>query len=106
MHTDRVSKLVGGGMPPVAAPTVTPVLAADANNGERRRWCERCHVVADDQRRPTGEVPPFDQIANRGDFNAARIAVFLLHPHPKMPDMSLTIGEAGDLAGYIGSLAE
>jgi mono/diheme cytochrome c family protein len=35
--------------------------AADPDNGERRaqRWCAACHVVASDQRGPTGEAPPF-----------------------------------------------
>jgi hypothetical protein len=38
------------------------------------------------------------------DFDANRIAMFLLDPHPKMPDMSLTRFEAGDLAAYIATL--
>ena len=84
-----------------------PVLAADARNGEQlaRRWCEPCHVVAPDQREVTGEAPPFASIARRPDFDAARIATFLLDPHPKMPDMSLTRSEAADLASYIATLA-
>jgi mono/diheme cytochrome c family protein len=83
-----------------------PVFAADARNGERlaRRWCEPCHVVAADQREVTGEAPPFATIARPG-FDAARIAMFLLDPHPKMPDMSLTRAEAADLAAYIAALA-
>jgi mono/diheme cytochrome c family protein len=84
-----------------------PVLAADARNGERlaRRWCEPCHVVAADQRGVTGEAPPFASIAARPGFDPARIATFLLDPHPKMPDMSLTRNEAADLASYIATLA-
>jgi cytochrome c2 len=84
-----------------------PVRAADAHHGEQlaRRWCEPCHVVAADQREVTGEAPPFASIARRPGFEAARIATFLLDPHPKMPDMSLTRVEAADLAAYIGTLA-
>ena len=84
-----------------------PVLAADALNGEKlaRQWCEPCHVVAADQRGVTGEAPPFASIARRPGFEAARIAAFLLDPHPKMPDMSLTRAEAADLAAYIAALA-
>ena len=39
----------------------TSAFAADPNNGERlaRRWCAPCHVVASNQRVPTGEAPPF-----------------------------------------------
>jgi cytochrome c2 len=84
-----------------------PALAADALNGEKlaRMWCEPCHVVAADQREVTGEAPPFASIATRPGFGAARIATFLLDPHPKMPDMSLTRNEAADLASYIATLA-
>ena len=66
--------------------------------------CAPCHVVAPNQRGTTGEAPPFATIARRTDFSAARIALFLLDPHPKMPDMGLTRSEAADLAAYIASL--
>jgi hypothetical protein len=37
----------------------------------------------------------------RGDFSAEKLAFFLLEPHPKMPNMSLSRKEADDLAAYI-----
>jgi mono/diheme cytochrome c family protein len=79
--------------------------AADVYNGGQiaRRWCEPCHVVAGDQQGTTGEAPPFPSVAKRLDFDAGQLAVFLLDPHPKMPNMSLTRIEAGDLAAYIAS---
>jgi hypothetical protein len=43
-------------------------------------------------------------IAKRPSFDAARLALFLLDPHPKMPNMSLARDEASDLAAYIASL--
>lgn len=88
-------------MSPQAAP------AADARNGERlaQRWCAACHVVAPAQRQATGEAPPFASIAARPGFSASQVAFFLLAPHPRMPDMSLTRREAEDLAAYIGALA-
>ena len=81
--------------------------AADADHGRTlaRRWCATCHVVAANQRRATGEAPPFAVIAKRGDFDATRLTNFLLNPHPKMPNMSLTRMEAADLAAYIATLA-
>jgi mono/diheme cytochrome c family protein len=84
-----------------------PGNAADADNGSRiaRRWCEACHVVAPSQRRAsTDQAPPFATIARKPGFTSAKIALFLLDPHPKMPDMSLTRTEAADLAAFIGSL--
>ena len=107
MNAERGLRMISSGLLAIA-PMMQAAAAADSYNGERlaRRWCEPCHVVASDQRGTTGEAPPFASIAKRSDFDAARIAVFLLDPHPKMPDMSLTRIEAGDLAGYIASLAK
>ena len=85
---------------------IPPTFAADPNNGERlaRRWCAPCHVVASDQRGPTGEAPPFTTIGAKPDFDAAKLAFFLMDPHPKMPNMQLSRTEASDLAAYIASL--
>ena len=85
----------------------TPAFAADATNGRRlaERWCEACHVVTSTQvRAATDQAPPFATIAKTPDFDAAKIALFLLDPHPKMPDMALSRSEAADLAAYIVSL--
>ena len=78
-------------------------LAADADNGERlaRRWCAACHVVATDQRQGSTQAPTFSTIARKTGFNAGELALFLLVPHPKMPDMALSRAEASDLAAYI-----
>jgi mono/diheme cytochrome c family protein len=83
-----------------------PTLAADVPNGEllARRWCSSCHVVAIDQSSPSAEAPPFLAIARTPGLDAGKIALFLLYPHPKMPDMGLSRQEATDLAAYISSL--
>jgi mono/diheme cytochrome c family protein len=84
-----------------------PAFAADADNGQRlaHRWCEACHVVSATQTHSaTDQAPPFAAIARRPNFGAAEIALYLLAPHPKMPDMSLTRTEATDLAAYIATL--
>ena len=84
-------------------------IAADADNGRRlaQRWCQACHVVTTrGTRASTDGAPPFASIAARPDFDAAKTTLFLLDPHAKMPNMSLTRIEAGDLAAYIGSLAK
>jgi mono/diheme cytochrome c family protein len=83
-----------------------PGVAADADNGRRlaQRWCQACHVVSAGRRPSTDGAPPFATIAAQPDFDVGKITVFLLDPHAKMPNMSLTRAEAGDLAAYIGSL--
>jgi len=90
-----------------AAVTAMPnaAVAADADNGEKlaKRWCAACHVVASDQKSGNTQVAPFSAVAKVPGFDAGKVALFLLYPHPKMPDMSLTRNEAADLAAYIVS---
>jgi mono/diheme cytochrome c family protein len=83
-----------------------PVLAADASNGKKVavRWCAACHVVTPDQQRAYADAPPFREIANRPDFSESALVTFLLNPHAKMPNMSLTRVEANDIASYIDTL--
>ncbi len=71
-----------------------------------KRWCASCHVVSADQKRGNTQAPPFSEIARKPGLTAASIALFLLRPHPPMPDMSLTRNEAGDLAAYIKKQGE
>jgi len=82
-------------------------MAADAAHGEQlaQRWCASCHIVDGAERRVVSDQPPaFVSVARQPDFNADRLTAFLLEPHPVMPNMSLSRGEAADLAAYIASL--
>ncbi len=93
----------------LAVVALTPLLSsADVANGERlaRRWCASCHVVAADQRQGNTQASPFSAMAKIPDLNAEKIALFLLAPHPPMPDMSLSRSEAADLAVYIKAQAK
>ena len=77
--------------------------AADADHGSilAKRWCASCHVVSSAQRVEIDHSPSFATIAQKADFSAEKLALFLLEPHPKMPNMSLSRKEAEDLAAYI-----
>ena len=79
------------------------IFGADADHGSilAQRWCASCHVVSSAQRTEIDHSPSFASIAQRADFNAEQLAFFLLEPHPKMPNMSLSRQEANDLAAYI-----
>lgn len=81
-------------------------LAADAANGKRlaERWCASCHVIESGQSRGNTQAPPFSEVAKKPGITAASIALFLMVPHPKMPDMNLSRYEAGDIAAYISTL--
>ena len=98
--------LRGAAMGIVTALLAGPVLAADASNGKRVavRWCATCHVVAPDQRNAYADAPPFKEIASRPNFSESGLVTFLLNPHTKMPNMSLTRGEAADIVAYIRTL--
>jgi len=89
-----------------AAAGAAPALAANADNGGNlaRRWCSTCHVVSPAQTQASADAPPFASIAQRPGFSAAQLALFLLDPHPKMPNMALSRIEAGDIAAYIETL--
>jgi mono/diheme cytochrome c family protein len=78
-------------------------LAANPDNGSTlaRRWCTGCHVVSDDQIKGTDIAPSFASIAERPDFNAEKVASFLLEPHPKMPNMALSPEETKDINAFI-----
>jgi mono/diheme cytochrome c family protein len=81
----------------------SPSRAADVQNGKRlsEQWCASCHVVSAEQRSASTDVPGFSEIGRQGSFDAARLALFLLEPHPRMPSMALTRSEAADIAAYI-----
>ncbi|MBA5778542.1 cytochrome c [Stappia sp. F7233] len=86
------------------APAALPALAAgDAFEGEKlaRTWCAACHVVADDQQRGSEAVPSFAAIAASPGRTEENLQVFLVDPHPKMPDMNLSRREIADLVAYI-----
>jgi mono/diheme cytochrome c family protein len=99
------------------AATAAGAAEADVEHGETiaKRWCASCHVVSADQKRGSTQAPPFSELAKRPGFDAARLALSLLVPHPRvqeaktrrsrsrMPDMRMSRDEAADLAAYIAS---
>jgi mono/diheme cytochrome c family protein len=85
---------------------VEPAVAADAFNGSRlaEHWCSACHVVSVGQHEANADAPPFGEIARRPGFSEVGLATFLLDPHAKMPNMTLSRFEAGDIAAYVATL--
>lgn len=82
-----------------------PGFAADAGQGEvlAKRWCATCHVVSAAQERGSTQAPPFSEIARKPGLDAGQLALYLLLPHPRMPDMNMSRAEAADLAAYIAA---
>jgi mono/diheme cytochrome c family protein len=82
-------------------------IAADARQGKTiaERWCSGCHLVEHEQKNaPTDQAPPFASLANRPGFDAGKLALLLLAPHPNMPKLALSRFETADLADYILTL--
>ena len=95
-----------GGLWPAAG---AAEIAGDARAGGQlaRYWCAGCHVVANDQRTPVvAGVPPFRSLANDPQVSEYRIRMFLITPHPIMPNFMLTRRETDDIVAYIQSLKD
>ena len=77
--------------------------AADDYDGKTlaERWCSACHVVEPGQQHGSTQAPPFSELAKKPGLDAAKLALYLLLPHPRMPDMNLSRYEAAALATYI-----
>ncbi len=97
--------LIGAIVIPALTALVPNALAADAAKGEviAKRWCAACHLVSPEQKEANPDVPSFAAVAHKVKSPQA-LAAFLMDPHPKMPDMSLTREEIADLVAYIKSL--
>ncbi len=79
--------------------------ASDMIEGKKiaKRWCAACHVISPEQQTQASvDVPSFCDIAQRK--SGEQLKIFLIDPHPKMPDMSLTRQEIADIVAYIESL--
>lgn len=100
-----MSRMFAGLLSFLVLTTLSTAASAGAADGERlaKRWCAACHVVAPDQKTASTQAPAFSTIAKKPGFDPATLALFLLAPHPKMPDMNLSRAEAADIAAYVGT---
>jgi cytochrome c len=83
--------------------------AADRAAGlnSARTLCVNCHVVepgAAKQNTFTAGVPSFKAIAEKRGQTEEDIKLFMLNPHPPMPQVQLSTHELENLANYIMSL--
>jgi len=84
-----------------------PAHAGTAAEGEAiaSRWCVSCHNIGKGEKPAASDtVPTFDSIAGRKNFNRVQLEAWIGHPHPPMPNLSLTRDEVDSLVNYIESL--
>ena len=88
---------------PAAAP---PAVAADVARGEQlaRQWCMNCHLLPGQQTPVAVQGPPSFRDVALGNKTDEQIKLFLMHPHGKMPPLTLSRAEIDALVGYIGTL--
>jgi mono/diheme cytochrome c family protein len=88
--------------------TAQPDPRPDPARGEvlAKKWCAACHFVSKDQKVGSPDAPTFASIGRRAQLSAEWLALFLLSPHPLMPDMSLSRREVADLVAHIRAQAD
>jgi|SRR5450631_2248607 mono/diheme cytochrome c family protein len=106
MRMRIVFRKIGAAIIATAGWSGSLAMAADADHGAElaKRWCATCHLVDGDQKQASADVLPFAAIARKPDFTPEKLTSFLLEPHPKMPNFSLSRDEAADITAYIGTM--
>ncbi len=70
-------------------------------------WCSQCHLTdPEGAGYVQGNVPTFAEIASRTGQTIDKVKLFLVNPHPPMPNLSLSRDEIDNLATYILSLRQ
>ena len=70
-----------------------------------RVWCTQCHLID-----PEGAgfaqsgAPTFSEVAAKPDQTREKIKLWLVDPHPPMPNLNLSRDEIENLTSYILSL--
>jgi mono/diheme cytochrome c family protein len=68
-------------------------------------WCSACHQVEAKASGPVSDtVPSFAAVAAMSSTTALSLRVFLMTPHPAMPNFTLSRREIADVSAYILSL--
>lgn len=88
------------------ASSVQAAAAQDIEAGAKiaQTWCAGCHQIGPTPQRANDVVPPFAAVAASKGMTETSLTVFLMTPHTKMPDYSLSRQQIRDVSAYIMSL--
>jgi mono/diheme cytochrome c family protein len=85
----------------------SPAMAGgDAQTGRdlARVWCSTCHIV-DQSSHGQDVAPPFPTIARRHSDDSEWVRLWLVAPHPPMPNFNLSTPQIDNIVAYLQSLA-
>ena len=95
------------GSPAIGLQTIPGRPSADNGLRLSHLLCSSCHIVDKNQQEPVpADVPSFFEIANLPDRTEETLVNYILVPHPKMPNVSLTRDELIDIVTYILTLKD
>lgn len=104
-----VLALPAGGPVAVQAsePSVRESLQIKQGHELAKLWCQQCHLVDPEGTGfAQGGAPTFAEVASRPGQTRDNIKLWLVEPHPPMPDLNLSRDEIENLTSYILSLRE
>lgn len=94
------------------------LVAATAANGQNigdvqrgrgyaERVCAECHAISSTQAlSPIAKATPFRVVANAPGMTGTALNVWLLTPHPSMPNLIIEGQDRDDIIAYVLSLRE
>src|SRR6516165_672813 len=73
-----------------------------------REACSPCHAITAEQaaQRTIAIGPDFQTIANTPGMTGTVLRAFLQTPHPKMPNLILTLDQSADVIAFLLSLRD
>jgi mono/diheme cytochrome c family protein len=103
--TSRTALVAGIFLAALTAQSPAQVVAGNPASGRllAESQCSGCHAV-DGAARPAMQAPGFAAIAGMPSTTSLSLRVFLVSPHPSMPNYRLSNEEVDDVVAWIISL--
>jgi mono/diheme cytochrome c family protein len=101
----RVSSLLVVLILGAANPAARAAEFGDAKVGRAltERWCTGCHITAPGQGN-SDAAPSLTSLANNPAKSPVKLKIWLMAPHPPMPDFQLSRQAIADIVAYVESL--
>jgi mono/diheme cytochrome c family protein len=107
VHSKSCLVAAGAAIVFLVAASDHPALAEGSRDAGLRLaqfWCSGCHAL-EDAPSATDVAPSFPSIARASGQDRRWLTTWLMAPHPRMPDFTLSREEIEDVIAYLSSLA-